>query len=128
MQQSGVPGLAKTLLVSRLAGVLVACSAALPFTPDLMPMDIAGADVCRMLAERPGLDWPKDPVWQTWCWPTTDRASKTQAAICCLKAMQEHRVTVASRRSLSAPFSLATKTRSSQRPTHSYPSRQPLMS
>ena len=47
----GVPGLAKTLLISRLAETLSLSFNRIQFTPDLMPMDITGTDI---LQELPG--------------------------------------------------------------------------
>src|SRR5579859_605470 len=41
----GVPGLAKTLLISRLAETLSLSFSRIQFTPDLMPMDITGTDI-----------------------------------------------------------------------------------
>ena len=41
----GVPGLAKTLLISRLAETLSLEFSRIQFTPDLMPMDITGTDI-----------------------------------------------------------------------------------
>jgi len=43
----GVPGLAKTLLVSRLAETLDLGFSRIQFTPDLMPMDITGTDILQ---------------------------------------------------------------------------------
>src|SRR5690606_11454190 len=47
----GIPGLAKTLLVSRLAETMHLKFSRIQFTPDLMPMDITGSDI---LQEVPG--------------------------------------------------------------------------
>jgi len=41
----GVPGLAKTLLISTLAGIMELHFNRVQFTPDLMPSDITGTDV-----------------------------------------------------------------------------------
>ena len=43
----GVPGLAKTLLVSRLAEAVSLKFSRIQFTPDLMPMDITGTDILQ---------------------------------------------------------------------------------
>ncbi len=43
----GVPGLAKTLLVSRLAETMELSFNRIQFTPDLMPMDITGTDILQ---------------------------------------------------------------------------------
>ena len=47
----GVPGLAKTLLVSTISQILQLSFRRIQFTPDLMPSDITGTDV---FAGRPG--------------------------------------------------------------------------
>ena len=46
----GVPGLAKTLLVSRLAETMSLNFSRIQFTPDLMPMDITGTDILQDVA------------------------------------------------------------------------------
>src|SRR5690349_17876128 len=60
----GVPGLAKTLLVSRLAETMSLSFSRIQFTPDLMPMDITGTDI---LQELPGgkraFEFAKGPVF-----------------------------------------------------------------
>src|SRR5437870_6998420 len=43
----GVPGLAKTLLVSKLAETMSLRFSRIQFTPDLMPMDITGTDILQ---------------------------------------------------------------------------------
>jgi MoxR-like ATPase len=43
----GVPGLAKTLLVSKLAETMSLKFSRIQFTPDLMPMDITGTDILQ---------------------------------------------------------------------------------
>ena len=49
----GVPGLAKTLLVSKLAETMSLKFSRIQFTPDLMPMDITGTDILQDGARRP---------------------------------------------------------------------------
>ena len=49
----GVPGLAKTLLVSKLAETMSLKFSRIQFTPDLMPMDITGTDILQDDAGRP---------------------------------------------------------------------------
>ena len=48
----GVPGLAKTLLISRLAETMSLSFSRIQFTPDLMPMDITGTDILAGIAGR----------------------------------------------------------------------------
>ena len=94
---TGVPGLAKTLLVKTLAQVLQLTFKRIQFTPDLMPADITGTEV---LEERDGhraLRFVKGPVFaQIILADEINRTPpKTQAAL--LEAMQEYQVTAAGR-------------------------------
>jgi MoxR-like ATPase len=123
----GVPGLAKTLLISRLAETMSLSFSRIQFTPDLMPMDITGTDI---LQELPGgkraFEFAKGPVFANIVLADEiNRApSKTQAAM--LEAMQEHRVTVAGRTyTLDAPFFvLATQNPIEQEGTYPLPEAQ----
>ena len=123
----GVPGLAKTLLISRLAETLSLSFNRIQFTPDLMPMDITGTDI---LQELPGgkrsFEFARGPVFANIVLADEiNRApSKTQAAM--LEAMQEHRVTVAGRTyPLGAPFFvLATQNPIEQEGTYPLPEAQ----
>jgi MoxR-like ATPase len=123
----GVPGLAKTLLISRLAETLSLSFSRIQFTPDLMPMDITGTDI---LQELPGgkraFEFAKGPVFANIVLADEiNRApSKTQAAM--LEAMQEHRVTVAGRPyPLDSPFFvLATQNPIEQEGTYPLPEAQ----
>src|ERR1700728_134134 len=87
----GIPGLAKTLLISRLAETMSLTFSRIQFTPDLMPMDITGTDI---LQELPGgkraFEFAKGPVFANIVLADEiNRApAKTQAAM--LEAMQEH--------------------------------------
>ena len=47
----GVPGLAKTLLISRLAETMALNFSRIQFTPDLMPMDITGTDILQATSD-----------------------------------------------------------------------------
>ena len=123
----GVPGLAKTLLISRLAETMSLSFSRIQFTPDLMPMDITGTDI---LQELPGgkrsFEFARGPVFANIVLADEiNRApSKTQAAM--LEAMQEHRVTVAGRTyPLGAPFFvLATQNPIEQEGTYPLPEAQ----
>ncbi|MDE0819270.1 MAG: AAA family ATPase, partial [Pirellulaceae bacterium] len=103
----GVPGLAKTLLISTLADTLSLSFSRIQFTPDLMPADITGTEVLEEnkstgSRERRFLEGPifsnmilADEINRT--------PPKTQAAL--LEAMQERQVTVGGvRHKLSQPF------------------------
>jgi len=123
----GVPGLAKTLLISRLAETMNLDFSRIQFTPDLMPMDITGTDI---LQEGQGgkreFDFVKGPVFANIVLADEiNRApSKTQAAM--LEAMQERRVTVVGRTfDLSPPFFvLATQNPIEQEGTYPLPEAQ----
>jgi len=123
----GVPGLAKTLLISRLAETMSLTFSRIQFTPDLMPMDITGTDI---LQELPGgrrvFEFAKGPVFANIVLADEiNRApSKTQAAM--LEAMQEHRVTIAGRTYvLDSPFFvLATQNPIEQEGTYPLPEAQ----
>ncbi len=91
----GVPGLAKTLLVSSLAGALDLRFSRIQFTPDLMPSDITGTEVLvedRTSGERV-FRFVKGPVFANVVLADEINRTppKTQAAL--LEAMQEHKVT-----------------------------------
>ena len=93
----GVPGLAKTLLISTLARVLNLKFNRIQFTPDLMPSDITGTEI---IEEDPATHkrlfrFVKGPVFANIILADEINRTppKTQAAL--LQAMQEHEVTAA---------------------------------
>src|SRR5947209_6905093 len=91
----GVPGLAKTLLVRKLAETMALKFSRIQFTPDLMPMDITGTDILQDGASgRREFQFVHGPVFANIVLADViNRAPpKTQAAM--LEAMQEHHVTV----------------------------------
>jgi MoxR-like ATPase len=93
----GVPGLAKTLLVSTIASVLKLKFNRIQFTPDLMPSDITGTDVIeenRTTGER-SFRFIKGPIFANIILADEINRTppKTQAAL--LQAMQEYHVTAA---------------------------------
>ena len=93
----GVPGLAKTLLVSTLARLLSLSFSRIQFTPDLMPADITGTEVIeedRGTGQR-SLRFVKGPIFANVVLADEINRTppKTQAAL--LEAMQEHQVTAA---------------------------------
>ena len=123
----GVPGVAKTLMVSTISDLLALEYRRIQFTPDLMPMDITGTDI---LQETPGgkreFEFVKGPVFANIVLADEiNRApSKTQAAM--LEAMQEHKVTIMGRTYLLAPpfFVLATQNPIEQEGTYPLPEAQ----
>lgn len=123
----GVPGLAKTLLISRLAEAMDLTFSRIQFTPDLMPMDITGTDILQEgQAGKREFEFVKGPVFANIVLADEiNRApSKTQAAM--LEAMQEHRVTVVGRTyPLDPPFFvLATQNPIEQEGTYPLPEAQ----
>ena len=125
----GVPGLAKTLMISTLARTLNLSFSRIQFTPDLMPADITGTEI---LEENRSDRQPRAAV------PAKGRSSrniiladeinrtppKTQAAL--LEAMQERQVTVGRvRHPLTDPFFvLATQNPIEQEGTYPLPEAQ----
>ncbi len=93
---TGVPGLAKTLLIKTLADVLDLDFSRIQFTPDLMPSDITGTDIIQVNPEtgKRDLVFKAGPVFSNIVLADEINRTppKTQAAL--LEAMQEHRVTV----------------------------------
>ena len=123
----GVPGLAKTLLVSKLAETLSLKFKRIQFTPDLMPMDITGTDILQETSEgRREFQFVHGPVFANIVLADEiNRAPpKTQAAM--LEAMQEHRVTVLGKPyTLEEPFLvLATQNPVEQEGTYPLPEAQ----
>jgi MoxR-like ATPase len=124
----GVPGLAKTLMISSLARTMDLSFSRIQFTPELMPADITGTDVLEEnkstgARERRFLEGPifanvilADEINRT--------PPKTQAAL--LEAMQERQVTTGrQRRPLADPFFvLATQNPIEQEGTYPLPEAQ----
>ncbi|MXZ70230.1 MAG: AAA domain-containing protein [Acidobacteria bacterium] len=94
---TGVPGLAKTLLIKTLADVLHLSFKRIQFTPDLMPADITGTEIIDDSAGHRELTFVKGPIFaQIILADEINRTPpKTQSAL--LEAMQEHHVTAAGR-------------------------------
>ena len=93
---TGVPGLAKTLLVKTLAQILDLSFKRIQFTPDLMPADITGTEVLDEDARASrALRFVHGPIFaQIILADEINRTPpKTQAAL--LEAMQEYHVTAA---------------------------------
>jgi MoxR-like ATPase len=123
----GVPGLAKTLLVRKLAETMSLKFSRIQFTPDLMPMDITGTDILQDQAGgRREFEFVHGPVFANLVLADEiNRAPpKTQAAM--LEAMQEQRVTVVGKSfTLDAPFLvLATQNPVEQEGTYPLPEAQ----
>ena len=119
----GVPGLAKTLLVSTIAEVLVLEFKRIQFTPDLMPSDITGSEI---LDKDRTFQFIKGPLFTNILLADEINRTppKTQAAL--LEAMQEKNVTVAGHKyKLPDPFFvLATQNPIEQEGTYPLPEAQ----
>ena len=91
----GVPGLAKTLLISTLARALELSFSRIQFTPDLMPSDITGTEVLEEdhTTGHKAFRFVKGPLFANIVLADEINRTppKTQAAL--LQAMQEHEVT-----------------------------------
>src|SRR5579872_2083457 len=92
---TGVPGLAKTLLIKTLADILDLDFKRIQFTPDLMPSDITGTEILDEEQGTRHLRFVKGPIFaQIILADEINRTPpKTQAAL--LEAMQEYHVTAA---------------------------------
>jgi MoxR-like ATPase len=102
---TGVPGLAKTLLIRTLAEILDLTFKRIQFTPDLMPADITGTEILDESSGTRVLRFVHGPIFaQIVLADEINRTPpKTQAAL--LEAMQEKHVTAAGRTmDLELPF------------------------
>jgi MoxR-like ATPase len=124
----GVPGLAKTLLVTSLARILDLESSRVQFTPDLMPSDVTGTEI---LQEDPAtrareLRFVKGPIFANLVLADEINRTppKTQSAL--LQAMQEGQVTAGARtHQLPRPFFvMATQNPIEQEGTYPLPEAQ----
>jgi MoxR-like ATPase len=124
----GVPGLAKTLLISTLAKTLGLKFSRIQFTPDLMPSDITGTEVFEEDSNtgRRNLRFVPGPVFANVILADEINRTppKTQAAL--LEAMQEHQVTAGGQQHhLPEPFFvLATQNPIEQEGTYPLPEAQ----
>ena len=104
---TGVPGLAKTLLIKTLAQILDLSFKRIQFTPDLMPSDITGTEVIHQDPQTGGREFRflQGPIFANIILADEINRTppKTQAAL--LEAMQEYHVTAAGRTyQLERPF------------------------
>jgi len=124
----GVPGLAKTLLISTLAKTLSLSFNRIQFTPDLMPSDITGTEVIeedKMTGKR-ALRFVRGPIFANALLADEINRTppKTQAAL--LEAMQEHQVSAGGmQHRLAEPFFvMATQNPIEQEGTYPLPEAQ----
>ncbi|MGD0897253.1 MAG: MoxR family ATPase [Thermoguttaceae bacterium] len=123
----GVPGLAKTLMVSTLAKILDVPFKRIQFTPDLMPSDITGTNVLEEDEKgRRDFRFVEGPVFTSILLADEINRTppKTQAAL--LQAMQEREVTVGQKTyALPEPFfTIATQNPIEQEGTYPLPEAQ----
>jgi len=124
----GVPGLAKTLMVSTLARTLNLDFSRIQFTPDLMPSDIVGTEVIQEDKTTGSREFKflQGPVFSNIVLADEINRTppKTQAAL--LEAMQEKQVTIGGERhTLPSPFFvLATQNPIEQEGTYTLPEAQ----
>jgi MoxR-like ATPase len=124
----GVPGLAKTLLISTIARTLSLGFSRIQFTPDLMPSDMTGTEVIEedKTTGARELRFVKGPIFSNVILADEINRTppKTQAAL--LEAMQERQVTAGGmRHQLPAPFFvLATQNPIEQEGTYPLPEAQ----
>ena len=124
----GVPGLAKTLMVSTVAESLHFSFSRVQFTPDLMPSDITGTEIIEedTATGKRNFRFVRGPIFANVALADEINRTppKTQAAL--LQAMQEHQVTVGGQTySLPEPFFvLATQNPIEQEGTYPLPEAQ----
>lgn len=124
----GVPGLAKTLLVSTLSKVLSLSFKRIQFTPDLMPADITGTEIIQedQVTRERRFVFLRGPLFANMILADEINRTppKTQAAL--LEAMQEHKVTVGGQSHIMAEpfFVLATQNPIEQEGTYPLPEAQ----
>ena len=124
----GVPGLAKTLMISSLAEALELSFSRIQFTPDLMPSDITGTEIIQedRSSGRKEFKFVRGPVFANIVLADEINRTppKTQAAL--LQAMQEHQVSAGgTTHTLEEPFFvLATQNPIEQEGTYPLPEAQ----
>lgn len=124
----GVPGLAKTLMISTLAQIIDLRFNRIQFTPDLMPSDITGTDILESDpgSSRRGFKFIRGPIFTNILLADEINRTppKTQAAL--LQAMQEYKVTAGGNTYPLEPpfFVLATQNPIEQEGTYPLPEAQ----
>ena len=123
---TGVPGLAKTLMVRAISGIFDLDFHRIQFTPDLMPADITGTEILTDGEHGRELRFVKGPVFTNVLLADEINRTppKTQAAL--LEAMQENKVTTGGNTyTLDQPFFvLATQNPIEQEGTYPLPEAQ----
>ncbi len=102
---TGVPGLAKTLLIKTVADILQVRFSRIQFTPDLMPADVVGSEVVEETDGHRSLKFVPGPIFTNILLADEINRTppKTQSAL--LEAMEEKQVTAAGKtHPMEAPF------------------------
>ncbi len=120
----GVPGIAKTMMVSSLAQALGARFNRIQFTPDLLPGDLVGTQIYRH--ETGAFETHKGPIFTNVVLADEINRSPAKVQSALLEAMQERQVTLAGQtHKLPTPFMvLATQNPIEQEGTYSLPEAQ----
>jgi len=88
----GVPGLAKTLIISTLAQTMQATFKRIQFTPDLLPADITGTMIYN---QKEGIFYPKQgPIFANFILADEINRAPSKVRSALLEAMQERQVTL----------------------------------
>jgi MoxR-like ATPase len=92
---TGVPGLAKTLLIKTVADILQVDFSRIQFTPDLMPADVVGSEIVEEVDGKRSLKFVKGPIFTNILLADEINRTppKTQSSL--LEAMEERQVTAA---------------------------------
>ncbi len=92
---TGVPGLAKTLLIKTVADILQVKFSRIQFTPDLMPADVVGSEIVEEQDGKRALKFVKGPIFTNILLADEINRTppKTQSSL--LEAMEERQVTAA---------------------------------
>jgi MoxR-like ATPase len=102
---TGVPGLAKTLLIKTVADILQVKFSRIQFTPDLMPSDVVGSEIVEEKDGNRALKFVKGPIFTNILLADEINRTppKTQSSL--LEAMEERQVTAAGvTHKMSKPF------------------------
>jgi MoxR-like ATPase len=120
----GVPGIAKTMMVTSLAGALDAEFNRIQFTPDLLPGDLIGTQIYR--PENGSFETRKGPIFANLVLADEINRSPAKVQSALLEAMQEHQVTLGHHtHKLPEPFMvLATQNPIEQEGTYALPEAQ----
>ena len=120
----GVPGLAKTLAIKSLAGIIDAKFSRIQFTPDLLPADLVGTLIYSQKREE--FEVRKGPVFANFVLADEINRSPAKVQSALLEAMQERQVTIGQQTfKLPEPFLvLATQNPIEQEGTYPLPEAQ----